>query len=93
MTTSTMELYKRIDVWVRIEVDQVAVYRCFEALSAGGYCVQSKDFFHLPLEKEDILMMEENFLDLLVEEDPAERSGIFPTLEEAIAQHEREFSS
>lgn len=88
-----MKLYKRIDIWTRIEGDQVAVYRCLEALPAGGYCVQSRDLFRLPLEKESILMMEENFIDLLAEEDPVERSGIFPTIEEAIAQHERKFSS
>lgn len=87
-----MRLYKRIDVWTRIQANQVAVYRCFEVLPGGGYCVQNKDFFHFPLREADMKALERNFLDLLVEQDPRERSEAFPTLEEAIEQHEREFS-
>lgn len=87
-----MKLYKRIDVWTRIQDSQVAVYRCFEVLSSGGYCVQSKDFFHFPLRAEDLAALERNFLDLFVEQEPGERSEIFPTLEEAIHQHEQDFT-
>jgi hypothetical protein len=34
---------------------------------------------------------EEQFVELLMEQDPAERAGDYSTLEEAIAAHKREF--
>lgn len=48
--------------------------------------------FHFPLRADDLVALERNFLDLLVEQEPDERSGVFSTLEEAIHQHEQDFT-
>ncbi len=83
-------MYKAIDVWKR--KDGVIVrFRCFEVMPSRGYCVQSADFYSIPLDREQIPRLEKQFLELLLEEAPEVRGGLFPTIEEAIAAHERDF--
>lgn len=84
-------LYRTIDVWKRY-ADHVVRYRCFELLPIGKYCVQSADSYYSAKElgKDDSL--ERQFLELLLEQNPEERSAVFDTLQEAITGHDRAFS-
>jgi len=84
-------MYRRIDVWRRIDPGTVACYRCFESISDGRYCVQSLDYFRLPLDDVQQRQLGVQLVELFAEEDPLERSGGFPTLAEAIAAHDRDF--
>lgn len=86
-------LYKAVDVWARIEPGRVARYRCFEILPLGRYCVQSKDFYSIPLEPDLIRQLDAQFLQLLSEIPPLERDLTYQTLEEAIRAHDEDFGS
>lgn len=83
-----MKLYRSIDVWRRMPNGQLARYRCFELLSQGRYCVQSLDF----VSSEQQALLDRQFVELLSETAPDERAASYPTLEEAIAAHDREFA-
>ena len=83
-----MSLYRTIDVWERNDTRTVVRYRCFESLETGRYCVQSADFYHHGKATPDV---EGQFIELLTEEDPVQRSGEHDTLAAAIAAHKREF--
>lgn len=84
-------MFKAIDLWKRID-DTVAVrYRCFQRLTDGQFCVQSADYYHLPLNEEQVRILDKQFLELFIEESPDQRSSLHPTLEEAIAEYEIEF--
>jgi len=84
-----MTLYRTIDVWERKNSLTVVRYRCLESLDTGRYSVQSADFFHdgkLPAH------LDAQFLELFMEQDPAERSGAHATLKTAIDAHNQEFA-
>ena len=83
-----MSLYRTIDVWERKNARTVVRYRCFEALETGRYCVQSADFYHLGKPTPDA---DGQFIELLTEQDPVQRSGEHDTLAAAISAHKREF--
>lgn len=89
------ELFKAIDVWERIDRKTVARYRCFEVYMAGrpeafnGFCIQSKDVYTLPLGPG--FPYRDQFIELLCEEAPHVRSGIFPTLKEAVNAFNKSF--
>ena len=89
MDTNQIKLYRSVDVWVRLESDRVACYRCLKILPGGGYVAQGKDFFTLPVAA-SASFLERQFVTLLAEIAPEERGGEYPTLEQAIAAHERE---
>jgi hypothetical protein len=84
-------LYRAIDVWIRVSEGTLARYRCFEILPAGKYCVQSKDFYSLALSPDVPKQLDNQFLELLRDQAPDERGGAYETLEEAIQMHERDF--
>ena len=84
-------MLKAIDVWKRLPNDRAVRYRCFEVLPAGGFCVQSADFFALPIGDAQLRFSEKQFLELLIEESPVDRCVVYPTLHEAIEAHERDF--
>jgi len=83
-----MSLYRAIDVWERNDTRTLVRYRCFESLETGRYCVQSADFYHQGKAKPYV---EGQFIELLTEQDPVQRSGEHDTLVSAIAAHKREF--
>lgn len=86
-------LYKSLDVWKRTGAG-LTRYRCFETVPGRRYCVQSADMYPYPAgAANEGSWLEKQFLELLSEEAPDERSGTFATLEEAIAAHEAEFQS
>lgn len=85
-------IYRSVDVWKRLEESRLVRYRCFELIPGGGYCVQSADFYDLPIDPKQCALHDDQFLELLSEESPEVRSAPSPTLEEAIERHEAEFS-
>jgi hypothetical protein len=86
-----MNLYKAIDVWKKVDSDTVVRYRCFESLNSGRFCVQSADFYRIPADADQVRNLSSQFVELLVEQDPAERSREYATLAEAITAHDKEF--
>ena len=85
------QLYIEVNVWKRIDEDILLQYRCFHILPDNKYCVQSADFYSLPLNEKQIRNLFEQFIQLLREEDPKVRADLFDSLEEAIAAHDRDF--
>lgn len=85
-------MFKAIDVWKKINDVSAIRYRCFEHLTDGQFCVQSADYYHLPLNQQQIETLDKQFLELFIEESPDHRSCLYPTLEEAIAQYDQDFA-
>ena len=86
-----MNLYRAIDVWKRVDGSTAVRYRCLESLQSKMYCVQSADFYRLPLADKQISNLDAQFLELLIEQEPSTRGGEYPTLDEAITAHDRDF--
>jgi hypothetical protein len=86
-----MRLFEQINVWHRIDDSESVCYRCFRLLPDGGYCVQSADFFRLNDGK--IKDFDQQQVELFLERSPDERSGLLPTLYEAIKRFQEEFES
>jgi hypothetical protein len=84
-------LYEAINVWKRISDTESVCYRCFKNIVTHRYCVQSADFYTLPLDPKQLASLELQHLELLMEQDPIERAGSFDSLVEAIKAHEAEF--
>jgi hypothetical protein len=84
-------LYIEINVWKPIDENVLVRYRCFRILPDNKYVVQSADFYNLPLDDKQISYLSKQFSQLLCEEEPAIRSDMFDSLEEAIAAHDLDF--
>ncbi len=84
-------MLKAVDVWKRIDDSTAVCYRCFEVLDNRGFCVQSKDTFHLPIDAQQFDRSQRQELELLCEESPESRSGVFPTLLDAIRAFDEDF--
>jgi hypothetical protein len=85
-------MYRAIDVWKKNDGGLIR-YRCFQILESGKYCVQSADFYYLPIEGEQLKQNEQQFFELLMEFPPDERGGAFDSLEEAIRAPDKEFEN
>jgi hypothetical protein len=88
-----MNLYKAIDVWKKADKETAIRYRCFEALDSGRFCVQSADFYTLPLDAKQVANLTRQFVDLFIQQNPAQRSSEYSTLGEAIAAHDKAFET
>jgi hypothetical protein len=86
-----MKLYRAIDVWKRVNENTAIRYRCFESLDSKRFCVQSADFYRLPHNEQQIANLARQFVELFIEQEPSNRSGEHPSLEEAIAAHDGAF--
>jgi len=84
--------YKGFDVWKRGR-EKLQVFRCFEIIPNGGYCVQSSDFYRKDQAGRVTKDHEKQFLELLMDEPPELRSRVFPTIEEAILDFETTFEN
>lgn len=84
-----MTLYKHIPVYRRIK-GAVSLYHVFE-IAGRGYAVQSRDFHYLDSTGVYLKQAEAQFLELLIEEAPEARSGLFATIEDAITAFDAEF--
>lgn len=69
---------------IRRSVDHIVVYRCLQRISDGSYFVQSADRVRLPVRSEDMNVLEKQFWELLLENEPDTRSEPAKTLEDAI---------
>jgi hypothetical protein len=93
METYLLEtMFKAIDIWKRIDDTAAIRYRCFERLADGQFCVQSADYYQLPLNEQQIKALDQQFLELFLEASPDQRSSSHPTLEAAIAQYAQDFA-
>ena len=88
-----MNLYQALDVWKRISETRAVRYRCFKNLSSGRYCVQSADFYSVPLDSKRAAELEKQWVELFTEDPPDNRAKTFDSLEDAIEAHDRDFSS
>jgi hypothetical protein len=86
-------MYKSIDIWKRLDGKTLVRYRCFEILASNRFCVQSSDHYRLPLDEPQLAQADRQFLELLIEEAPEARAETYPTLEEAIRMHDRDFGN
>jgi hypothetical protein len=86
------ETYRSFDVWRRRGTHTLARYRCFEDCSTGRFCVQSADFYRLPVTNEQVQSLEKQFIELLMDQSPFERSESFASIEEAIRNHDEFFA-
>jgi len=78
-----MTLYRYIPVWCH-DSQGAKLYRCFEILGTGRYVVQSADYFTAATYRERTAQMDEQFVDLLLEQRPEERSAPGASIDEAI---------
>jgi len=81
-----LSLYRRVQVWARTK-DGAVLYQCLEVLGKG-FTVQSKDYFTQNERTERFAYSESQFVELLMEQAPDERSPVFSTLQEAIERFE-----
>jgi len=86
-----MNLYRAIDVWKRVDESTAVRYRCLESLKSKSFVVQSADFYRLPIDGKQSASLDRQFLELLIEVEPADRDAEYATLEEAIAAHDQKF--
>jgi hypothetical protein len=87
-------LYRRHDIWCRIDDDQLACYRAFEDLGTGEFFVQSKDFFWRSGSDSlttQVQRSEAQLVDLIGRDVPVRRT--YPTIQEAIEAHEKLWSA
>lgn len=87
-------LYISIDVWRRVK-SAVIHYRCFRSEGTGRFVVQSADYYQSNLTPDEIAkriaQLNSQFIELLAEEDPFEREKSHPSINEAIAAHDKDF--
>ena len=84
-----MKLFEAVDVWRQGSMGSLVQYRCFRVWPSGGYCVQSADYYYV--DKDNSHQFEKQFIELLSEQAPDERSEVFDTLEEAVINFDLEF--
>jgi hypothetical protein len=88
-----MTLFRYIPVWRRSQRGLI-LYRCFESLEqGGGFGVQSADHFFKDVSQEQHDQLYRQFVELLAEQNPLERFGVYPTLESAVEAFDREFGT
>ena len=87
-----MELFREIMIWKRLDDVSAVRYSCLNDLQNGKFAVQSADFFRLPLEGKRVIEFARQFAELFIDVAPHERCSWFDSLEEAIINHEHEFS-
>jgi hypothetical protein len=87
-----MEIFREIMIWKRLNDVSAVRYSCLNDLQNAKFAVQCADFFRLPLEGQTVTESARQFAALLIEVSPHERCSWFDSLEEAISDHEHEFS-
>jgi hypothetical protein len=84
--------YKEIMVWKYVNDTHCVRYCCFQTLKTHQYCVQSCDFFYLPIVESRMREFDMQFVELFIAVEQSERSPLFDSLEEAILAFEEDFS-
>ncbi|MCP3167130.1 hypothetical protein [Myxococcus qinghaiensis] len=85
-------LYRPFDIVRRLRTEVAVIYRCVEVLPGRGFMVQSADRVYLPVDRELLRRHEQQFWELFCEEAPEVRSGLFATVEQAIASFDADFN-
>ena len=86
-------LYREFSVWTRVDDKKASRFRCLEDLHSRLFCVQSADFYWLPITPEHLAQLDRQFVELLIEIDPVERCDWYGSVEEAIGKHVNEFDT
>ena len=86
-------LYKKIEVWKRIDTTSSLRYLCLEHLDTGKFCVQGADFFYLPITNEQVSQRELLQLELFIDTDPDDRTEFYDSLVAAISAHDTQFNN
>ena len=84
-------MYERIEVWKRMGTGAAVRIQCLKRLSDGSFAVQNADYIRAPLTASSVQVSDQGFVGLLLDDDPADRCAWFPSLTEAVLDHEREF--
>jgi hypothetical protein len=80
-------MYRRHDIWKRVNEDEVVCYWCFEDLDTGMFFVQNKDYFRRSGNlTTQVQQAEARVVDLIGRE--IEDRATFDTLLKAIEAHE-----
>ena len=86
-----MQLFKQIYIWKKQNSDSMVRYCCFEDLQVNKFCVQSADFFSLPVNREYFHQADAQAIELFLESTPDKRCEWYDNLISAIAAHDLEF--
>jgi hypothetical protein len=85
-------MYRQINIFKRIDETNIVIFRCFERLDVNKFCVQSADYFSLPINDSQLKNSEKQLLELFIEEIPDNRSDLHHTIEEAVKHFINDFS-
>lgn len=87
-------LCKSINVWERLSDTKITVYRCFETIPDGKFCIQSQDYYYMDpdtgkIDKKQQEYLDNQFLERIFEtdRDSEDEEGVltyFDSIEEAI---------
>lgn len=80
-------MYESIDVWKRVNDEKLIRYRCFRSLVENKYFVQSVDCYYPSFDADQARFFDKQFLELLNEDCPENRSDSYDSLEEAINKY------
>lgn len=84
-------MYMIVNV-IKRTTDGLVIYRCLQRLSDGAYFVQSADRVRLPIRTESLQALENQFYELLIENEPDTRGEPAKTLESAIRAFDDHFA-
>ncbi|GLS27581.1 hypothetical protein [Marinibactrum halimedae] len=86
-----MKILKEIILWKKNTDGSVTRYFCFQDLELDKYCVQNADFYHSPVNENDISQLDQQAIELILEESPEYRCDWFDSINEAVKAHDSEF--
>jgi len=90
------ELFRSIPVWHRVSSESAVLYECLESLTTRSFAVSVATAVRLPLDGPHVTIPTPSFVERFIEHDdalaePDEQTQWFPTLNEAIEAHRRDF--
>lgn len=86
------DLFQLIPVFKRISDQQLTEYVCLYNLDTKQYAVLCSNFYHLPFPYSNLDYQQKISIELLLEESPQTRCEWFPSIKQAIHQHDLDFS-
>jgi len=86
------KFYRKIEIWKQCDHDNMVRFICFEILNEKRFCVQSSDYFYLPIDNDQIANSNKQQVELFMDAAPEERSELYDSLVDAITAHELEFN-
>lgn len=78
-------------VWIKYDETTLVRFTCLKDIESETYAVQSTDYFREPITEQQFASFGRQFLELFMEESPGSRCSWFPTLSEAIEDHQKQF--